>query len=250
MLRRSLRRLTTERWIFGISRATQPYCKGDMLPRLENEAYTTQTSGASAAQTGNPSLPLYDTETMFNVVETTDLERKQYNLFKGVSNYKIEPVGEGEEITTLAIIARMESEKKLDELFWGRLLKDFPSLKKPFTADLKAEFLQFYKSAIAVVHDEKAVTELGQPFIAKQWETNYINPQTFWRISEKLADSLDSFQSEHNRYEKRAARAVVERVTKITHNSLNNLKWVHNEVTDPNFMNMTSLRAWHEAGFW
>ncbi|ESL10757.1 hypothetical protein TRSC58_01504 [Trypanosoma rangeli SC58] len=247
-----LQRRHVEYWGSSVTGRTQPYAQGDMLPRLDNtRAAINKSTSAAASLTGNHLGIAYDSSNIFSVDEYSRLEKEHYQPLRGIARYKVEPIGAGDGLTTQQLLQELVRDNVvgLELAWWGAVLKDFPSLKKPCTCEFKAEFVDFYTDALEVAHDEAAVTALAVPFVRKQMQNNFISFPMFWRISEKLADAL-VMAAAGRRHEMRVSRIVVERVTKIALNTIADEPWAHQDTTSPLLFDVSNFRAWHEAGNW
>ncbi|KAG8346368.1 hypothetical protein ERJ75_000133100 [Trypanosoma vivax] len=241
-----------EYWGYSVTGRTQPYAQGDMLPRVDNTRHpVNKACSVAASLTGSQVGIAYDSNNIFDVEAYSRLEKDHYRPIRGISRYKVEPVGEGEGQTTLRAVEELESEVAvgLDVLWWGAVLKDFPSLAKICSEEFKAEFVAFYKAAFLVAHNEAAVTELASPFVRRQMQENYISFPMFWRIAEKLADGLEKRASSEVQG-RSMFRVVVERVTKIALNTIADEAWANDDATSPLLFDVSNFRAWHEAGNW
>ncbi|EAN92065.1 putative NADH-ubiquinone oxidoreductase complex I subunit [Trypanosoma cruzi] len=247
-----LQRRRVEYWGSSVTGRTQPFAQGDMLPRLDNTRNAiNKSSSAAASITGNHLGIAYDGNNIFSVEEYSRLEKEHYQPLRGVSRYKVEPINEGDGLTTQRLMLELEEDTVvgLDAAWWGAVFKDFPSLKKPCTSEFKAEFADFYKQALGVAHDEAAVTALAVPFVRRQMQTKFISFPMFWRIAEKLSDALVTAAA-GRRHEMRVSRIAVERVTKIALNTIADEPWAHKDTTSPLLFDVSNFRAWHEAGNW
>lgn len=241
-----------EYWAFGVTARTQPYAQGDRLPLLDNRNGVKGATGAAAGLTGNPTLPVYDSNNIFSEAAACELESKHYESMRGITRYKIDPIDAKEGVAAAALIVALlerDVENSLSFLWWEPLLRDFPSLKKPATPDFRTEWQDFYVSALRVASDETAVRDLAAPFGRRQNQQHYIGYAMFWRIAEKLADCLER-APRASKYEKRAARTGVERVTKILLNTLADEPWACEMSTSPLHVDVSNFRPWHEAGNW
>lgn len=247
-----LQRRHVEYWGSSVTGRTQPFAQGDMLPRVDNTRHAiNRPSAAAASLTGNHLGIAYDSSNIFSVEAYSRLEKEHYQPLRGVARYKVEPISETDGPETRRLMEQLESgmEVGIDTAWWGAVLKDFPSLKTPCTAEFRAEFADFYKHALDVAHDEPAVTTLARPFVRRQMQVNFICFPMFWRIAEKLADALVK-AAEGRRHERRVCRVAVERVTKIALNTIEDEPWAHQDTTSPLLFDVSNFRAWHEAGNW
>ncbi|RNF20426.1 uncharacterized protein Tco025E_03784 [Trypanosoma conorhini] len=247
-----LQRRHVEYWGSSVTGRTQPYAQGDMLPRVDNtRAAVNKSSGAAASLTGNHLGIAYDSSNIFSVEEYSRLEKEHYQPLRGIARYKLEPISASDGPTTRRLLQQLYEDQVvgMELAWWGAVLKDFPSLKRPCTSEFKAEFTNFYKQALEVAHDEAAVTALAVPFVRHQMQDNFISFPMFWRIAEKLADALE-VAAAGRRHEKRVSRIAVERVTKIALNTIADEPWAHQDTTSPLLFDVSNFRAWHEAGNW
>ncbi|CCW67430.1 unnamed protein product [Phytomonas sp. Hart1] len=241
-------------WAFGVTGRTQYFAQGDMLPRLDNTRKAINKSTAAAATlTGNPSGIAYDSTNIFSAIGYSQLEKEHYQPLRGISTHKMDTTLREKEGHTVAALMRelkaASGIESLEYLWWDRLLKDFPSLAKPCTPDFKTSWEEFYLKASEVVYDNAAVNLLAVPFVRKQMQVNYISYPLIWRIAERLGNALESSPIA-SRYEKRISVRVVEHITKLMLDTIANEPWAHQDTTSPLHVDVTSLRAWHEAGFW
>ncbi|CCW59590.1 unnamed protein product [Phytomonas sp. EM1] len=243
-----------EYWAFGVTGRTQHYAQGDMLPRLDNTHKAINKSTAEAATlTGNHKGIAYDSTNIFSVTGFSQLEKEHYQPLRGIAKHKVDSsLREKEGHAVAALMRELQASsgtESLEYLWWTRLLKDFPSLTKPCTPDFKKSWEEFYLKAFAVAHDNAAVTALAVPFVREQMQVNYISYPLFWRIAERLGDALESAPLA-SRYEKRVSRWVVEHVTKLMLDTIADEPWAHQDTTSPLHVDVSSVRAWHEAGLW
>lgn len=243
-----------EYWGLTVTGRTQPYAQGDMLPRTDNTRIVVNApSSAAASVTGNNCGIAYDSSNIFSVEGFSPLERDHYQPLRGLSRYKVDPLQqEGDGPATAELMETMRSgtaEASLTELWWSRVLRDFPSLKTPCTPEFQRAWEEFYIKAASVANDEKAVTALSRPFLQEQLQKNYISHALVWRLAERLGDALNSAPSS-SRYERRAGRETVERVTKIMLNTIADEPWSSQDATSPLNLDPSNFRPWHEAGFW
>lgn len=250
MLRRTLSR-RVEHWAVGVSSHTQEFASGDKLPTISNmKVNVTASTGAAAAITGNPHNVLYDTESLFDPCATSAADKAHFRTFNGIDQWAVVTLNPGEAARSAVVVEAFFAGNDVEKQFWERLFKDFPSLRKPFTDELKSEFLQYYTSTLRVADDEEAVKALAENFISRQWEVNFITPTTQWRISEALSTAIEHHMNKNNKYERRAVRETLERITKIGLNTLATKPWVHESATSPLTQEVGAHRGWHEAGGW
>lgn len=247
-----VQRRSAEYWGMTVTGRTQPFAQGDMLPRTHNVLSGSKDAAPNAAYlTGSPHNITYDSDSMFNVEAQLGAERYHNLATNGVFAWKINRIDHGDAKRVVEVFDDLLTQQtKQQEYLWARLFKDFPTLAKPFQPSLQAEFLEFYRSACGAADSEADVSALAAPFVKRVLEEHYITPHTWWRIAEKLSDAVELLTSEKNRYERRACRNVIERVTKISLNTLGNQKWMHPDAMDPLQMEVGGYRAWHEAGNW
>jgi hypothetical protein len=250
MLRRTFA-LRVEHWASGVSAATQNFALGDKLPTINNSwVNVTKATGAAASVTGTPQNVLYDTESLFDPRATCAADKAHFRTYNGIGRWVVVPLNPDEASRSVAIMEAFFAGKDVEKHFWQRLFKDFPSLSKPFTDELKSEYIQYFSAALRVADDEAAVTALADEFITRQLEVNFIHPTTQWRISEALATAIELHMDKNNKYEKRAVREALERITKIGLNTVEAKPWSHESGTSPLTQEIGGFRAWHEAGGW
>jgi hypothetical protein len=239
-----------EYWGSTVTGRTQAYAQGDMLPRVDNtrNAVNKATSGA-ASLTGNPNNIAYDASNIFNVEGFSPLEKEHYQPLRGIATHKTEPLAASAAKDAAALLRDLMEEGALEEHWWGRVLKDFPSMKKPCTPEFRSAWEKFYADACAVAHDNEAVKALARPFLRTQMQTNYISYAMVWRLAERLCDSFDTAH-EVNTYERRVGRLAVERVTKLMLDTIADEPWANQDMTNPLYVDVSNFRAWHEAGNW
>nr|CCC89804.1 unnamed protein product [Trypanosoma congolense IL3000] len=241
-----------EYWGSSVTGRTQPYAQGDMIPRLDNTRHVVnKPSGAAASLTGSNLGIAYDSDNIFSAKDYSCVEKEHYQPLRGIERYKIEPMNESDGLAARSMLEEAETSKSrnFEASWWGAVLKDFPSLKKVCDDSFKAEFTEFYRNAISVVHDEAAVKALAVPFVRRQMQENYICFPMFWRIAEKLADAMEKVSHVRNGT-RSVSRIAVERVTKIALNTIADEPWAHSEMTSPLLFDVSNFRAWHEAGNW
>lgn len=239
-----------EYWGTTVTGRTQPYAQGDMLPRTDNtrNAITNATT-AAASLTGNPNNVAYDSSNIFNVEGFSPLEKAHYQPLRGIATHKVEPLAESAAKDAAALLKDLLEEGAMEEHWWGRILKDFPAMKKPCTPEFRAAWEKFYLDACGVAHDNAAVRALATPFLRTQMQVNYISYAMVWRLAERLCDAFDSAH-EVNKYERRVGRLAVERVTKLMLDTIADEPWAHQDTTNPLYVEVSNFRAWHEAGNW
>ncbi|KAG5473726.1 hypothetical protein LSCM1_04356 [Leishmania martiniquensis] len=239
-----------EYWGSGVTGRTQPYAQGDMLPRVDNMRYpVNKATSAAASLTGNQSGIAYDTSNIFHVEDFSPLEKEHHQSLRGSSTHKVEPLPPHLGKDVMVLLKDLSAEGALEEHWWPRVVKDFPSMEKPCTAALKGAWEKFYAEASGVAHDDEAVKVLSKPFLQTQMQKNYISYAMVWRLAERLCDALDS-APDLTAYERRAGRLVVERVTKLMLDTIADEPWAHQETTSPLHVDISNFRAWHEAGYW
>lgn len=250
MLRRTLT-CRTSHFQIGVTARTQRFANGDKFPTIYNFATTvTESTGAAASLTGNPNSVVFDTESMFDLRATNAAEKAHFQVFNGVHRWTVTALNPEEGERSAKTLTEFFASKEVDKLFWERLFKLFPSLRKPFTDEVKGEFADYFQAAARIADDEAAVAALADPFISRQWEKNFINPSTMWRITESLASAVEAHVNKTNKYEVRAVRETLERVTKIGLNTLASKPGYHETVFGPLTCDVGGVRAWHEAGGW
>jgi hypothetical protein len=238
-------------FMFTVTGKTQAFAQGDKIPQLDNtKVGVTSASGKAAAATGNPNNLLYDTESMFDLRATSAAEKAHFRFLNGVDLWKVAPLNPDEAQCSADALDSFFASKDVNKLFWDKLFKDFPSLKTPFSDALKTEYSNYYREVARVAEDDTAVTALAEPFLLRNWSQNFIDPATNWRIVEKLVAALEAHLSKNNKYEKRAVRETLERITKIGLNSLEKQPWMHESMSNPLSLEVGGFRAWHEAGNW
>lgn len=247
-----VQRRSTEYWGSTVTGRTQPFAQGDVLPRAHNTFNgSSKAVPNSAALTGASHNVTYDSNSMFDVAAQLGAERYHNHSHNGVFTYRVNPIDAGDSGKVVEVFDELITQKtKQQEHLWGRLFKDFPTLKTPLNSALQAEILEFYRAACGAADSEAAVEVLATPFIEKLLVEHTIAPHMVWRIAEKLSDAVELLTTERNRYERRACRNVIERVTKIALNTLEKKPWTHPDAVDPMQMEVGGLRAWHEAGNW
>jgi len=239
-----------EYWGATVTGRTQPYAQGDVLPRLDNtQSAINKGTSAAASMTGNPSGIAYDASNIFSVENYSILEKEHYQPLRGITKHKVEPLQKDAGPAVAALLEDLASEGVLEEYWWGQLLKDFPSLEKPCTPAFQKSWEEFYRAACAVAHDDAAVTVLSKPFLRVQMQKNYISYAMVWRFAERLADAMET-APDVTKYERRASRLVVERVTKLMLDTIADEPWAMQETTSPLNVDISNFRAWHEAGNW
>lgn len=248
-----VQRRRLEYWGLTVTGRTQPYAQGDMLPRVDNTKHVVSSASAAAAGlTGNQNNAAYDSSNIFSPADYSAMEGQHYQPFRGSEKYVIDPIHEKDGAAAAQVMCGLmepEVEVSLEYLWWARLLKDFPSLRKPVTPTFKKAWQDFYIAALRAAHDDAAVTELARPFLAEQMQRNFIGQSMVWRIAEKLGDALES-APRASHYERRASRVAVERATKLLLNTLADEPWAHYESTNPLYVDLSGFRAWHEAKNW
>ncbi|KAG5473444.1 hypothetical protein LSCM4_03511 [Leishmania orientalis] len=239
-----------EYWGSGVTGRTQPYAQGDMIPRVDNMRHPVRKATSTAASlTGNPCGIAYDTSNIFHVEGFSPLEKEHYQSLRGSTTHKVEPLSLHIGKDVMALLKELSEEGVLEEHWWTRVVKDFPSMKTPCTAELKSAWEKFYTEASGVAHDNEAVKALSKPFLQTQMQRNYISYAMVWRLAECLCDAFES-APDVTAYEKRAGRLVVERVTKLMLDTIADEPWAHQETTSPLHVDISNFRAWHEAGYW
>lgn len=268
-----------EYWGLSVTGRTQPYAQGDTFPRLDNTKYVVDKPSATAAGlTGNPCNIAYDSENIFSVKGYSAVERDHYQPLRGITRHAPDPVTAQQAQVVSDILVRLFSvpdpagvevgttnnnknttagvggRPTLRQVWWGQLLKDFPSLKTPCTPTFRTNWEVFFAKATAVAHDDAALKALAAPFLREQMqgEKTYICYAMVWRFTERLADALATLgrAAGVERHEQRLSRVVLESVTKRTLDTLADEPWAHPETTSPLNVDVSQFRAWHEAGYW
>nr|CAJ2476849.1 unnamed protein product [Leishmania braziliensis] len=239
-----------EYWGSGVTGRTQPYAQGDMLPRIDNTRYpVNKATSAAASLTGNPSGIAYDASNIFHVEGFSPLEKEHYQSLRGSTTHKVEPLSPHVVKDVMALLKDMSEDGVLEEHWWGRVLKDFPSMKTPCTVEFKKAWEAFYTEVSGVAHDNEAVKAISKPFLQTQMQKNYISYAMVWRLAERLCDAF-AVASDLTMYERHWGRLVVERVTKLMLDTMADEPWAHQEATSPLHVDISNFRAWHEAGYW
>ncbi|KPA80381.1 putative mitochondrial hypothetical protein [Leptomonas pyrrhocoris] len=239
-----------EYWGATVTGRTQAYAQGDMLPRVDNTRYVVnKASSAAASLTGNPNGIAYDASNIFHVEGFSPLEKDHYQPLRGIATHKAEPLAASAAKDAAVVLKDLMEEGAMEEHWWGRVLKDFPSMKKPCTPEFRSEWEKFYAQACEVAHDNEAVKAMAQPFLRTQMQVNYISYAMVWRLAERLCDALDT-AADVNKYERRVGRLAVERVTKLMLDTIADEPWSNQDATNPLFVDVSNFRAWHEAGNW
>lgn len=268
-----------EYWGIGVTGRTQPYAQGDMLPRLDNmKQCVAKSSTTAAALTGNPNIMAYDSSTIFSVKDYSAYERDHYQPLRGITTHRVDALTPGYASTVSTLLQRLFAVPdgdhginpskpranpdipvrglNLRELWWTRLLQDFPSLKTPATPAFRLEWEQFFIKAAEVSENAKTVQELSRPFILQQLEKHFINYAMIWRIAERLSDALAAMtrKAQHESIvtpqEHHMAKVVIERIIKLALDTLAAEPWAHQETSSPLHVEVSQFRAWHEAGNW
>ncbi|KAG5490488.1 hypothetical protein JKF63_00608 [Porcisia hertigi] len=239
-----------EYWGSGVTGRTQPYAQGDMLPRLDNMRNAVKkASSAGASLTGNPAGIAYDASNIFHVEGFSALEKEHYQSLRGATTHKVEPLPPHIGKDVMAVLRDMSEDATLEEHWWARVVRDFPSMKKPCTAEFKSAWEKFYAQATGVAHDDGAVKAIGRPFLQTQMQSNFISYAMVWRLAERLCDAFDTAPG-LTVHERRGGRLAVERVTKLMLDTIADEPWAHQETTSPLNVDISNFRAWHEAGNW
>lgn len=239
-----------EYWGLTVTGRTQPYAQGDMIPRVDNTRYAVNKgTSAAASATGNPAGIAYDSSNIFSVEGFSPLEKEHYQPLRGIATHKIEPFAASAAKDAAALLKDLIEEGAMEEHWWGRVLKDFPSMRKPCTPEFCRAWEKFYMEVCEVAHDNEAVKAIAKPFLRTQMQVNYISYAMVWRLAERLCDSFNT-APEVNTYEQRVGRLAVERVTKLMLDTIADEPWANQDATNPLYVEVGNFRAWHEAGNW
>lgn len=243
-----------EYWGIGVTGRTQRYAQGEAFASLDNmHNVCDKPSAAAASLTGNQCNIAYTTDNIFSVKDYSAVENHHYQPLRGVNTHRIDPIAAETAARISGLLAQLLSAPSaptaLRERWWSQLLTDFPSLATPCTPTFRTEWEVYMATATGVGHDDAAVKELAKPFLAKQREEHFISYGMVWRIAERLCDALDSVPGVQA-HERRLARVVVERVIKLSLDTIADEPWAHSETTSPLNVDVSQFRAWHEAGYW
>jgi hypothetical protein len=227
-----------------------PDQQGDEIPKMLDQIGRDKNDPEGLYLTGNGAAHSLTTELLTDRVAENRILKDKFRFNKGQNKYFLEDVIADECATVGAIYANFPKEK-----MWAALFKLFPNLSKPFDDATKEEFQAFYEQMIAVAHDEAAADAIAKDFVFKMWETKQIHWAYWWRISEALMDEMEahhvataSFSGRG--YGVRATRVVIERLTKISLNTMTEWNFASTDLTHTFHVDPSSHRAVHEAGYW
>jgi hypothetical protein len=235
-----------EYWGITVSARTAPSAQGDQLPGLMNDAVAMKCDSDAQYLTGGNYNAAFSDEQMYDVAKCVNRNARTHAFHVGVQTYNVDPVNAKEVEVTLEAWEGLGAEKTA---VWEKVFKSYPSLKKPLDEETLAEFVAFYTAAIASAEDEKAVAALAAPFVKKMATTKFISATYWWRFAEAIMDTLCDAPMQP-RHTKRSVRLVVERVTKISKNTINDWDWASDDMVNPYTTDVCGHRSTHEAGFW
>ena len=236
-------------WAIGVSGRTQPYARGDLIPKLHITGGVANATSNSALLTGSNQHIAYDTDNIFNPTGFLPAEKDHFrSSCRALSRWAVPELPDGAAQSTSDLFLRMESSNQTS-LWFDSFFKDFPSALKAFEGNsLAAELTSFFRSVIAVSRDEEAVAALAKPFIMEKMEKNFVSIPMWWRIAEHLMTALEGMRE--TRYDKINARVVIERVMKIAMNTLADQPWAHEELMNSKTVQLVGDRVMHEGGLW
>lgn len=260
-----------EYWGMGVTGRTQPYAQGEGLRQLDNMKHAVaQSSAAAASLTGNPNNVAYTSENIFSVEDYSAVERDHYQPLRGLTHHRIDPISPIDASTAHEVLLRCfgkdeapaassstsaegkntdYSSSTLRGLWWGLMLKDFPSLRTPATNEFRTAWEVFFTEAAQMANESEKVKAMATVFLKQQREHHYICYAMCWRLTERLGDAVELLP-EVSAHESRVCRLVLEQVMKLSLDTLADEPWAHQETTSPLNVDVSQFRAWHEAGFW
>lgn len=239
-----------EFWGLHTTPRMPPSLQGDEIPKMLDIVGREKNDAEGLYLTGNGAAHGLTTEMLTDRVMENTVLRDKFRFNKGQDKYPLHAIVEKECEIVGEIYAKFPKDK-----FWARLFKQFPNLAKPLDDAAKKEFEAFFEQTIAVAHDEAAVNAIAKDFVWKYWEQKQIQWCYWWRISEALMDEMTAFHGATSSYAgldfgNRATRVVIERVTKISLNTMTEWSFASTDMTHTFHVDPSSHRAVHEAGYW
>jgi len=234
-----------EYWGLQVTGRTAPDAMGAKLPEAYAYDGVGRFSVGAQSLTGSGLNVEWTTDMIRDTRHSTQVLKGQYRVLNGHQRYVVPDLMQKQAMTAVECVSAV----KPDAVF-ALLLKDYPNLKTPLTAEVQAKIHDFYLAALAVAADAGAVEALAAPLVKElMGDPHYISLPYWWRIAEKFIDATLDHPNTKT-FAKRSVVEAVERVTKILYNTYNDLPWASDDMVNPATNDVCAIRAVHEAGMW
>jgi uncharacterized protein with NRDE domain len=240
-----------EYWGLHTSPRAQPYAAGDSLnDTMQLHGGVDRMDKEGQYLTGNGMNKAWDVDLLTDRVAENNMWKNTGIYFRHIDKWIIHDVTTAECQVAAAIFAKFNKQD-----MWEKLFLLWPNLRKPLDEATQKEFEKFYASIIPIAYDEAAVTAIAAPFVKRMWESKQISQPYWWRFSEALMDVMEAHHMKTATFSgrehgARSLRVVIERVTKISYNTMNEWCFASDDFTSPHKFDVCGHRAVHESGFW
>jgi hypothetical protein len=217
---------------------------GTQLVKMYEKGEVRTRDADALSLTGNPDLPVFDAESMYNPAARVAKDAQKYALFRGNRLYAIDSVSDKQVRTACELFEAMDV-----EAMWASLLKDYPALATPLDADTKKVILSVFQQGLAALQTEDEVAALVKPVVLELLETKFIHQPLWWRFSEKITAAMQA--KADGSFSARAAILCTERFTKLLYNhSFESMPWASEDYVSPTHVDICGSRQCTEAGMW
>ena len=239
-----------EFWGLHTTPRMPPDLQGDEIPKMLDQVGRDRNDPEGLYLTGNGAAHGLTADLLTDKVAENKIFKTKFRFNNGQNKYYLNDIVAEECTTVSAIYAKMPKDN-----MWNALFKKYPNLAKPLDEATRAEFESFYEKTIELAHDEAAVEAIAKDFVWKMWETKQMQWCYWWRIAEALMDEMNTFHSATASYTgkdfgNRATRVVIERLTKISLNTIEEWSFASSDMTHTFHVDPSSHRVVHEAGYW
>jgi hypothetical protein len=236
-----------EQWKAQVMPVQQPFAMGVMMD-VQNSGMVDEGSAEGLYMCGNQRInQVYDTDMLTNADRECQAIKNSEGFYRpGKNGYVVHPVTERQ---CESAAANFNSFQDNHELWFACLFKFYPSLAKPLDAATQAEFVERYRAAIPVAHDQDQLLAILGDFVLRMYTEKYITWTYWWRLEEALVEASEQ-QPVVDRHTHQAINVVYERITKIILNHVAAQPWAHEVLSNSNTMDVSTFRPTHEAGYW
>jgi hypothetical protein len=237
--------LNNEKTLYGLDENTQSYGYGEYLGETHlscrRKGGAVSESSEALYLTGNSQLRAYSSDMM--VEDMCLMEKNWFGAkLKGNELWSVPTSTESHTAEMLALLEYFSAKEWFEQFF-----KNFPLAAKYYDQAAQEEIWGMFKQAIAVSHDDKKCADVVRDWYLKMYETKYLRPNTLWRMSEALMESMLK-ASWIQKTSQHVVKLTIEKITKIMINQLATAPWAHKMLLDTDFVAMSHNRDNYDAG--
>ena len=236
--------------IKGVSARASPCQRETMRKHSEvlSPAMAATLTSESARMTGASWSPNVTSANMYDEAQFgKDFYKSGPKHYVNSERWKVDPVDPAMTVRVVTLLEGMTSAQT--DAIWENLFKSAPNLRKPMTAEVQTQFVDFYMGMCKLADNEKAMSNLASSFVIENLEQRFITQAYWWRIHDAFVAAVMKIPSMRP-YEATAVKLVLEAVTKTSLNTLADQPWATQDFTSSQFADYNSARIVHDAGFW